>query len=241
LPAIWLGFLAQRGLDLSYGGHRALSLVIRYVLVTLGFIWALQRLGINQTGVLAVAGGLSVGLGFGIKEVFSNFISGLWLLFEGSVRPGEVLMVDGEACEVRRLGLRAATLWRGSDNAELVVPNQTFFTHTTTTYTRSDRMRRCRLEIQAAASWPPEQILALLVEIAAAEPELLAQPPAAARLVEFGPELNRYGLSFTIADPLKASRITARLLLAIWKCFAARGILTAPAPEDPPEPQDRSA
>ncbi|MFM7286853.1 MAG: mechanosensitive ion channel domain-containing protein, partial [Cyanobium sp.] len=193
------------------------------------------------TGLLAVAGGLSVGLGFGIKEVFSNFISGLWLLFEGSVRPGEVLMLEGEACEMRRQGLRAATLWRGSDNAELVVPNQTFCTHTTTTYTRSDRTHRCRLEIQAAASWPPEQILALLLEIAAAEPELLAQPPAAARLVEFGPELNRYGLSFTIADPLKASRITARLLLEIWKCFAARGILTAPAPEDPPDPQDRSA
>ncbi|MFM7512605.1 MAG: mechanosensitive ion channel family protein [Cyanobium sp.] len=241
LPAAWLSWLAQRGLQLGDGGRRALELVIRYVLVALAVLWAFNALGINQTGLLAVAGGLSVGLGFGIKEVFSNFISGLWLLFEGSVRPGEVLMLEGEACEVRRLGLRAATLWRGSDNAELVVPNQTFFTTTTTTYTRSDRTRRCRLEIQAAASWPPEQILALLLEIAAAEPELLAQPPAAARLVEFGPELKRYGLSFTIADPLKASRITARLLLEIWKCFAARGILTAPAPEDPPEPQDRSA
>ncbi len=240
LPAAWLSWLAQRGLQLGDGGRRALELVIRYLLVALAVLWAFNALGINQTGLLAVAGGLSVGLGFGIKEVFSNFISGLWRLFEGSVRPGEVLMLEGEACEVRRLGLRAATLWRGSDNAELVVPNQTFFT-TTTTYTRSDRTRRCRLEIQAAASWPPEQILALLVEIAAAEPELLAQPPAAARLVEFGPELNRYGLSFTIADPLKASRITARLLLEIWKCFAARGIFTAPAPEEGPDPQDRSA
>jgi small-conductance mechanosensitive channel len=241
LPAAWLSWLAQRGLQLGDGGRRALELVIRYVLVALAVLWAFNALGINQTGLLAVAGGLSVGLGFGIKEVFSNFISGLWLLFEGSVRPGEVLMHEGEACEVRRLGLRAATLWRGSDNAELVVPNQTFFTHTTTTYTRSDRTRRCRLEIQSAASWPPEQIIALLVEIAGGEPERRAQPPPAARLVEFGPELNRYGLSFTIADPLKASRITAGLLLEIWKHFAVRGILTAPAPEDAPDPQERSA
>ncbi|QVL51732.1 MAG: mechanosensitive ion channel [Cyanobium sp. M30B3] len=234
LPAAWLSWLAQRGLQLGDGGRRALELVIRYVLVSLGVLWAFNALGINQTGLLAVAGGLSVGLGFGIKEVFSNFISGLWLLFEGSVRPGEVLMHEGEACEVRRLGLRAATLWRGSDNAELVVPNQTFFTHTTTTYTRSDRTRRCRLEIQAAASWPPVQIIALLVEIAAAEPDVLLQPPATARLVEFGPEMNRYGLSYTIADPLRASRITAGLLLEIWKRFEARGILTAPAGEDAP-------
>jgi small-conductance mechanosensitive channel len=228
LPAIWLGFLAQRGLDLSHGGRRALSLVLRYVLVTLGIIWALQRLGINQTGVLAVAGGLSVGLGFGIKEVFSNFISGLWLLFEGSVRPGEVLMVDGEACEVRRLGLRAATLWRGSDNAELVVPNQTFFTHTTTTYTRSDRMRRCRFEIQASSGWPPQKILELLQGIATAHPAVIATPAPLARLLEFGNEVNRYGLSFSIADPLTASRITADVLLSVWKNFESRGILTLP-------------
>jgi small-conductance mechanosensitive channel len=232
LPAAWLSWLAMRGLQLSDSGCRALEVVIRYVLVALGIIWALNALGINQTGVLAVAGGLSVGLGFGIKEVFSNFISGVWLLFEGSVRPGDVLMHEGEACEVRRLGMRAATLWRGNDNAELVVPNQTFFTHTTTTYTRSDRTRRCRLEIQAAALWPPEQIINLLVEIAGDEPQVLAQPPASARLIEFGPEMNRYGLSFTIADPLKASRITAGLLLEIWKRFAARGILTAPVPEE---------
>ncbi len=232
LPSTWLSWLAQRGLQLSDGGRRALDLVIRYVVVGLGIIWSLNALGINQTGVLAVAGGLSVGLGFGVKEVFSNFISGLWLLFEGSVRPGEVLMLDGEACEVRRLGLRAATLWRGSDNAELVVPNQTFFTHTTTTYTRSDRMRRCRFELQAASSWPPERIIELLMDIAASQGEVLNQPPPYARLIEFGVDMNRYGLSFSIADPLQASRITAGMLLEVWKTFEARGILTAPAPSE---------
>ena len=241
LPAVWLSWLAMRGLQLSDGGRRALELVIRYVLVALGILWGLRELGINQTGVLAVAGGLSVGLGFGIKEVFSNFISGLWLLLEGSVRPGEVLMHEGEACEVRRLGLRATTLWRGSDNAELVVPNQTFFTATTTTYTRSDRTRRCRLEIQAGAAWPPDQIIALLVAIAGEEPRVLPQPRPMARLIEIGQEMNRYGLGFTIADPLQASRITAGLLLAIWKGFAARGIVTAPVPEAGPAAEDVTA
>lgn len=242
LPALWLGWLAKRSLDLSEGGRRALSLVIRYVLVGLAILWALQRLGVNQTGVLAVAGGLSVGLGFGVKEVFSNFVSGLWLLFEGSVRPGEVLMHEGEACEVRRLGLRAATLWRGSDNAELVVPNQTFFTQTTTTYTRSDRMRRCRFEIQASSQWPPQQILDLLVSIAASHADALPQPPPRARLLEFGSELNRYSLSFSIADPLKAGRVTADVLLAVWQAFASRGILTLPTlPATSGEPETNQA
>ena len=249
LPAIWLGWLAQRGLDLSHSGRRALSLVIRYVLVALGILWALQRLGINQSGLLAVAGGLSVGLGFGVKEVFSNFISGLWLLFEGSVRPGEVLMLDGEACEVRRLGLRAATLWRGSDNAELVVPNQTFFTQTTTTYTRSDRMRRCRFELVVPAIWPPQSIIKLLESLVAEHLEVIAQPPPHARLIGFDKDQNRFGLSFSIADPLIASRITSQLRLQAWEMFQRRGIFTQPPLEDevilareaaepPPKPSD---
>jgi len=103
LPAAGVSLLAQRGLGISEGSRRALDQILQYVIFTLGVIWAMGRLGFNQTGVLAIAGGLSVGLGFGIKEVFSNIVSGLWLLIEGSVRPGEVLMHEGEACEVRRL------------------------------------------------------------------------------------------------------------------------------------------
>lgn len=72
--------------------------------------------------------GLSVGIGFGIKEIISNFISSLWLLFEGSVQPGEMLMINGDPCTVRKLGLRVTHLRRGRDGAELLIPNQNFFT-----------------------------------------------------------------------------------------------------------------
>ena len=198
-----------------------------YVFIVLGVAWALARLGINQNGLLAVAGGLSVGLGFGIKEVVSNIISGLWLLVEGSVRPGEVLMHNGEVCEVRRLGPRATTLWRGSDNAELVVPNQNFFTTATTTYTRSDRMRRCSLTLSVANRWDPEQIIALLQQLAAEQPDILASPPPSASLKEFGSDTYQYGLSFSIGDPLRAGGVTAALRLAIVRRFQE---LTIPPP-----------
>ena len=128
VPAAGLSWLSGRSLGLNRGSRRALELVLRYTMVSIGILWGLYHLGFNRNGLLAVAGGLSVGLGFGVKEIFSNFISGLWLLFEGSVRPGEVLIIDGQPCEVRQLGLRATTLWRGSDNAELMIPNQSFFT-----------------------------------------------------------------------------------------------------------------
>jgi small-conductance mechanosensitive channel len=224
LPAAGVSLLVQRGLGISEGSRRALDQILQYVIFTLGVIWAMGRLGFNQTGVLAIAGGLSVGLGFGIKEVFSNIVSGLWLLIEGSVRPGEVLMHEGEACEVRRLGPRATTLWRGGDNAEVVVPNQSFFTTATTTYTRSDRMRRCSLQLKMAQSWNPGQIVALLEGLAADHPAVLTEPAPKARLVEFGSERYGYKLSFSIADPLTAGSVTADLRLAVFQHFGELGI-----------------
>jgi potassium-dependent mechanosensitive channel len=224
LPAAGVSLLVQRGLGISEGSRRALDQILQYVIFSLGVIWAMGRLGFNQTGVLAIAGGLSVGLGFGIKKVFSNIVSGLWLLIEGSVRPGEVLMHEGEACEVRRLGPRATTLWRGSDNAEVVVPNQSFFTTATTTYTRSDRMRRCSLQLQVAQSWNPEQIVALLEGLAADHPAVLTAPAPKARLVEFGNEHDGYKLGFSIVDPLGAGSVTADLRMAICRRFGELGM-----------------
>jgi len=223
-PATALGWLCQRGLEMGDGSRRALELILRYCLVSIGIIWALGDLGFSQTGLFAIAGGLSVGLGFGVKEVFSNFISGLWLLFEGSVRPGEVLIIDGEACEVRRLGLRAAVLWRRSDNAELLIPNQTFFTSTTATYTGSDRMRRGVLTASVASSISPAEVIARLEEVARVQAGVLAEPAARATVEQFGNATSSYKLTYWMADPLTIREISNDLKLALWSNFKAEEI-----------------
>jgi small-conductance mechanosensitive channel len=224
LPSAWVSRLLQRLLNMRESSRKALEQILRYLLVSLGVIWALSSLGINQTGILAVAGGLSVGLGFGVKEVFSNIISGLWLLIEGSVRPGEVLLHDGEVCEVHRLGPRATVLLRGSDNAELVVPNQNFFTTATTTYTRSDRMRRASITLSVIRQCPADQIIALLQNIAEAHPQVMQTPAPSAKLQGFGATHYTYGLSYSVPDPLIAGRVTSELRLAIVERFASVGI-----------------
>ena len=223
-PATALGWICQRGLGMGDSSRRALELIVRYCLVSIGIIWALGDLGFSQTGLFAIAGGLSVGLGFGVKEVFSNFISGLWLLFEGSVRPGEVLIIDGEACEVRRLGLRAAVLWRRSDNAELLIPNQTFFTSTTATYTGSDRMRRGVLMASVASSISPAEVIARLEEVARVQAGVLAEPAARATVEQFGNATSSYKLTYWMADPLTIREISNDLKLALWSNFKAEEI-----------------
>jgi small-conductance mechanosensitive channel len=223
-PAAGLAWMVQRALRLGDGSRKALELMLQYLVVGLGLVGVAIHLGVNTTGLIAVAGGLSVGLGFGVKEVFSNFVSGIWLLFEGSVRPGEVLMIDGDPCEVRRLGLRATLLWRDRDNAELLIPNQTFFTEAATTYTASDRMRRSQVSVGAAYHHNPDQVIALLEATALAVPRVLSDPAPKALLLSYGDSSINYALRFWIANPMSNVGICSEVNQAIWTAFQREGI-----------------
>ncbi len=218
-PATGVAWLVQRVLASSDGSRKALELMLRYTVVGLGLVAVGVHLGLNTTALIAVAGGLSVGLGFGIKEVFSNFISGIWLLFEGSVRPGEVLMLDGDPCEVRSLGLRATLLWRDRDNAELLIPNQTFFTQAATSYTASDRMRRSQVSIGAAYHHNPVEVIALLEATALEVARVLPQPAPKALLLNYGDSAINYCLRFWIANPMDNVGICSEVNQAIWRAF----------------------
>jgi potassium efflux system protein len=223
-PAAGLAWLVQRALRLGDGNRKALKLILQYVVVGLGLVGVAIHLGVNTTGLIAVAGGLSVGLGFGIKEVFSNFVSGLWLLFEGSVRPGEVLMIDGDPCEVRQLGLRATLLWRDRDNAELLIPNQTFFTEAATSYTATDRMRRSQVSVGAAYHHNPAEVIALLEATARTVPRVLQTPAPKALQLSYGDSAINYALRFWIAHPMDHASISSDVNQAIWTAFQREGI-----------------
>ena len=223
-PAAGLAWLVQRAVGLSQGSRKAMELMLRYTVVAVGLVAVAVQLGLNTTALVAVAGGLSVGLGFGIKEVFSNFVSGIWLLFEGSVRPGEVLMLDGDPCEVRRLGLRATLLWRDRDNAELLITNQTFFTEAATTYTASDRMRRSQISVGAAYHHDTAEVIALLEATALQVARVLPQPAPKALLLSYGDFAINYALRFWISNPMDNIGICSEVNQAIWRAFKAHNI-----------------
>ena len=223
-PAAGLAWLVQRAVGLSEGSRKAMELMLRYMVVSAGLATVAVQLGLNTNALIAVAGGLSVGLGFGIKEVFSNFVSGIWLLFEGSVRSGEVLMLDGDPCEVRRLGLRATLLWRDRDNAELLIPNQTFFTESATTYTASDRMRRSQVSVGAAYHHDPAEVIALLEATALEVSRVLPQPAPKALLLSYGDFSINYALRFWISNPMDNIGICSEVNQAIWRAFKAHNI-----------------
>jgi len=231
LPAMAVAALMRRVFAISMPAHRALSILIRYLLVGFGVILILANAGVNQPLIAAVGGGLSVGLGFGLKEIFSNFVSGIWLLLEGTVRPGDVLLMESanngeDPCEVLELGMRATILWRDRDNVELVVPNQTFFTQSMVTFTGTrDRFRRGKVLIRAAYRHPPQMVIALLEATARTVPQVLAYPEAPkGYLLSYDESAIAYAIHYWIENPMNGLSVASKVSIAIWDAFEKEGI-----------------
>lgn len=233
LPAWGLAWLCRRLFSLAEPSYRATALVLRYLMLGFGSVLILATVGVNTTILAVVGGGLSVGLGFGLKEAFSNFLSGVWLLLEGAVRPGDVLLLESphgeeDPCEVLELGLRATTLWRARDNVELLVPNQTFFTQPTVTYNGSrDSCRRGQVLICVDHHHSPDVVMALLEGTARSMADVMVQPPPQALLLHYDPSGITYAVRYWIRDPMKGITIASDLSTALWHATTKAGIAIA--------------
>ena len=223
-PAALVAWLGGHYIGLKPQGQRALEVILQYSVIGVGVMGVAYYIGINGTALVAVAGGLSVGIGFGIKEIISNFISSLWLLFEGSVRPGEILMINGDPCTVRKLGLRATQLRRGRDGAELLIPNQNFFTQEAESFTAEETSRRDVVAVGAAYHHEPSQVIAILEDVARQHEKVLQYPPPAAFTIDFADSSINYKLLFWVRNPLEAFGVGSDLRQAIWKAFDENGI-----------------
>ena len=120
--------------------------------------------------------------------------------------------------------MRATLLWRNRDNAELLIPNQTFFTTAATTYTASDRMRRSQVTVGAAYHHNPAEVIALLEATALQVARVLLQPAPKALLLSYGDSAINYALRFWIANPMDNVTICSEVNQAIWRAFKQQGI-----------------
>ena len=223
-PASFAAWLGGGFFGIKPQGQKALEVILRYSVIGAGVMGVAYYVGINGTALVAVAGGLSVGIGFGIKEIISNFISSLWLLFEGSVRPGEILMINGDPCTVRKLGLRATQLRRGRDGAELLIPNQNFFTQEAESFTAEETSRRDAVVVGAAYHHEPKQVMAILGEVARQHTKVMQYPPPVAFTIDFADSSISYKLLFWVRNPLESFGVGSDLRQEIWTAFDKNGI-----------------
>ncbi len=203
---------------------QVVALILRYFLSGLGIVLIFGYVGISPTAVAAITGGLSVGIGFGLKEIISNFVSGIWLLFEGALKPDDVISIDNEMSQVKQLGIRATTVQIISDNSEKIIPNQTFFTENVTTFTGSNPLVYRSVTVGASYQCNPQKVIDILLQVADENSRVLKIPNPKAFAIGFGDSSVDFELKFWIDDPLSGKTITSQLVCDIWQKFADHDI-----------------
>ncbi|HEX9445932.1 MAG TPA: mechanosensitive ion channel domain-containing protein [Candidatus Binatia bacterium] len=231
---VWAAFLVSRftrflldedvypRVGLARGLPYAISTVLHYVILLAGFFAAVAALGFDMTKVTILAGAFSVGVGFGLQNIFNNFVSGLILLFERPVKIGDVVQIDDASGVVERIGIRASVI-RTPNGSEIIVPNGKLISERLTNWTLSNRRRTIELPVAVAQGADPGRVIALLERVAAAHPLVTDVPPPEALVVKLSPDL-AFELRAWTGEIEKWMQIRSELAITVSAALAAEKI-----------------
>lgn len=206
------------------GTMNAVLTIGRYVVIIVAASFALGALGFDTSTVAFISGGLTVAIGFGSQQVFANLVSGILLLFDQSLRPGDVISVGGEVGVVESLSIRSTTM-RTPDNVAVVLPNQSFISSPIRNLSKNAGLLRVQLPVAVAFEGDPRRARDVLEATARRHPSVLRTPPARAHFTGFGllPSGRRRAtcqLAVWVSAPLRAQEITSDLYLALHDALA---------------------
>ena len=153
----------------------AISSLLHYLILLLGFLAAIGAMGVDLNRVTLLTGAFGVGVGFGLQTIVNNFVSGIILLVERPIQVGDAIQMTDLDGEVRHIGIRSTTVhtWRG---AEVIVPNATLITGNLINWTLSDRTRRFELSVGVAYGSDPQRVIDLLRDAAVSVAGVLKNP-----------------------------------------------------------------
>jgi len=210
-------------LPLDAGGRFAVTTIARYCVLVVGAVIGFQNVGLSWSKVQWLVAAMSVGLGFGLQEIFANFVSGLMLLFERPIRIGDTVTVGGVSGTVTRIRIRATTItdW---DRKELIIPNKEFITGQVINWTLSDPVQRITVPVGIAYGADTERAEKLLYEVAEAEKLVLKEPEPRVLFLGFGD--NSLNFELRVFIPSIEYLLAAKhcLHMAIDQSFRKAGI-----------------
>lgn len=209
--------------SLPRGAGNSIASLSYYAIVILGFLVALSAAGFKISQLALVFSALGVGIGFGLQNVVSNFVSGLILMFERPVQPGDAIEVAGVAGRVRSIGMRA-TLIRTYDGADVVVPNSTLLTGNLTNWTMLDHSRRVDIEVGVGFESNPHQVLQLLIATARQTPGVASEPEPSAQMTGYGSSALNFVLRVWTHEFDQWSSLRSTLLGRVLQALREGGI-----------------
>ena len=180
-----IGLLVLERLRIGRGDRYAIVQILRWAIGIGGFAAALSNLGVTWDSVQWLAAGFTVGLGFGLQEIFANFISGIIILFEQPVRVGDVVTVGTTTGRISRVRMRATVItdW---DNKELLVPNKFLITSEVVNWSQGEANIRLLLPVSVSYGDDPAKVAALLLSAGRGAANVLEDPPPTVDFVGFG-------------------------------------------------------
>ena len=190
----------------------------------------LKAVGFDLTGLAVLSGAIGVGLGFGLQKVVSNLVSGVIILLDKSVKPGDVISLGETFGWIESLGARYVSVVT-RDGKEYLIPNEDLITGQVVNWSHSNEFVRIDLTFGSAYRDDPHLVRKLAIEAALATDRVLKDRPAVCHITGFGDSSVDYVLRFWIRDPVEGlTNIRGNVYLALWDSFHAHGI-TIPFPQ----------
>jgi small-conductance mechanosensitive channel len=229
---LWLAAMAGRLLErrittlpnLTPSLQVLLSKLFKILLTIVAIAIALTSVGIDLTAFAVFSGAVGVGVGFGLQRVISNFISGVILLLDRSVKPGDVISVGQTYGWVGSLGARYVSVVT-RDDTEYLIPNEDLITHQVVNWSYSNNQVRLRLPIAVSYDADVREARDLCLEAAAETPRVMSQPAPVCVLTAFGESAVELELRIWIQDPKNGvGNVKSDVLLRVWDKFRAGGI-----------------
>ncbi|OOF50933.1 hypothetical protein BKK54_04345 [Rodentibacter genomosp. 1] len=210
-------------LKLSQGTPYTITTLLTYTIIAIGGAWAFATLGMSWSKLQWLFAALSVGLGFGMQEIFANFVSGIILLFERPIRVGDTVTINGVSGTVAKIRIRAITLI-DFDRKEVIVPNKSFVTGQVINWALSSTMTRLVVTVGVAYGSDLELVKKLLLQAANEQPAVLKDPEPRALFLSFGASTLDHELRVYVGQISDRTNTTDGLNRRINELFAENNI-----------------
>lgn len=219
------GFLRRKGMK-DEGSIGATARLVHYVVLGVGLAVAVNTMGINLTALFTAGAVFAIAIGFAMQNITQNFVSGLILLVERTIKPGDILEVEGRMVKVTSLGMRA-TVVRTWDADDLIIPNSLLVASTVKNFTLRDRLHRIRCLVGVSYDSDMAQVREVLDQVArglewrddAMDPAILMK--------QFGTSSVDFDVSVWVDDPFTRSVGQSHLNTAVWFALKEAGITIA--------------
>jgi small-conductance mechanosensitive channel len=231
IAALWLTNVASnfaenrinQSTDLTPSIQVLLVKMIRIGLLIIAVAVALSAVGINLSALAVFSGAVGVGIGIGLQKIVANFISGIILLADKSVKPGDLVTIGDSSGRISAMKTRYISVAAG-DGREFLIPNEDLVTQKVTNWTYTDKNTLVKVNFGTNYESDPRQVCRLAAEIAGSAPRAIKSRTPNCILTEFAEAGMKFSLTFWIADPDGMDNVKSDVMLSLWEAFKREGI-----------------